>query len=351
MSLAVRVLEETSLLQHLAEHLHCNGPPSALRTAIIAEHIRTLVFAPFAATPHEHPIHTGRLVSALNRNTRFLARPTDNQDALLDEFAFVREQLTQTGDVVPIGDGYWLPTPIRAVRVATDLVYIFGGAPLSELTHGSRGPIEAVGVSRSLKVKDAVAWPTLSLAQWLEHNEPLATWREKTLTQAARELAPQADIEDDGLEIYAPDLYRVLQRPGFWAPTRDFREGTPTLRLFRPKTAPQWVFNRPDYLGIFRPGPQGAQLLKAVRIAHDVARRLQFGLDQVYQTPRTLILRHIAESYRLEVEFPPFPEPEARILGLGWRERGDDNALYFAPSALPALRGVTDLLGMRLYHA
>lgn len=350
MSLAVRVLDHASALQHLAEQLHCHASPAALRTAIVAEHIRTLVLAPFTATPREHPIHTGRLVGALNRNTRFLSASADDFDALQQAFDFVREQLVLCGDIAHAGSGYWIPCPMRALRVDSDHVYLFGGVPLPSWSRHVRAPIAAIGPSRYVQISELANWPTLTLAQWLEHEEPLAAWTEGTLTSGTADLVPQAEIEDDSLEIYAPDMYRLLQRPGFWASAREFREATSSLRLFRPKIAPQWAFDRPDYLGVFRPGPQGAQLVKAVRIAHNVARRLQFGLDLRYQTPRTVVLRRIGDCYRLEVKFPPFPEPEARVLGLGWREPDAPDALFFSASALPVLRGVAELLGMRLYH-
>jgi hypothetical protein len=351
MSLAVRALNESSVLEHLAKQLDCHASPAALHAAIIAEHIRTLVLAPFTVTPREHPIHTSRLIGALSRNTRFLAARADSFDDLQQTFTFVREQLVLCGDIAHIGNGYWIPCPMRAVRVAADHVYLFGGVPLPNLMRDVRLPVAAIGPSRYVRTTDPVNCPTLTLAQWVEHEVPLAAWAEHTLTCATGDLTPQADIEDDSLEIYAPDMYRALQRAGFWAPAREFREATPSLRLFRPRVAAQWVFDRPDYVGLFRQGSEGAQLVKAVRIGHDAARRLQFGLDNIYRTPRTLVLRRIGDVYRLEVKFPPFPEPESRVLGLGWREPDAPEALFFAASALPALHGVIELLGMRLYHA
>lgn len=351
MSLSVRVLDHDSTLRHLAEEVHGSPSSAALRTALIAEHIRTLVSAPFGAMPREHPIHTARLIGALNRNVRFLAANADEFDDLAEAFTFVRQQLEVCGDIAHAGNGYWIPCPMRALRIDPDHVYLFGGAPLSSWTRHVPASIAAIGPSRYVQAPEMTNLSTLTLPEWLEHDESLTAWTERSLTRATGELVQQADIEDDSLEIYAPDLYRTLQRPGFWAPARDFHEATPSLRLFRPKTTPQWAFDRPDYLGVFRKGSQGAQLLKAVRIAHDVARRLQFGLDLRYQTLRTLMLRHVGHCYCLDVKFPPFPEPESRVLGLGWREPKLPDTLFFAPSALPVLRGVTELLGMRLYHA
>lgn len=351
MSLSVRVLDHAAALRHLAEELHGPSSSAGLRTAIVAEHIRTLVSAPFAAMPREHPIHTARLIGALNRNVRFLAANADEFDDLEEAFTFVRDQLAVCGDIAHAGNGYWIPCPMRVLRIDPNHVYLFGGAPLPSWARHVPASIAAMGPSRYVQAPGLTNLPTLTLAQWLEHDEPLAVWTERTLTRAAVELVPQADIEDDTLEIYAPDLYRTLQRSGFWAPAREFHEAAPSLRLFRPKTTPQWTFDRPDYLGVFHKGRQGAQLLKAVRIEHDVARRLQFGLDLRYRTARTLILRRAGECYRLEVKFPPFPEPESRVLGMGWREPKIPDALLFAPSALPVLRGVVELLRMRLYHA
>lgn len=353
MTLAVRDLDDHTLMAHLAQRLNCHDARAAVRTALIAEHIRMLVWAPFVADPPAQPIHTARLLGALARNVRFLAAAADleNLSGLHDLFAFVRDQLVRCGDIHHAGDGNWLPCPVRLVRVSRELIYVFGGAPLHALSRHIHVPIVTSGTSRHLQTPDAGLLPVDALDTWLEQQEPLPTWTEQILAWAATELLPQADIEDDSLEIYAPDLHRALKRSGFWIGVREFREVSPTLRLFRPKVAQQWTFNRPDYVGVFAPGPHGAQLVKAVRIPHNMARRLQFGFDLKYRTPRRVVLRRLGHVYRLDTTYPPFPDPEARVLGLGWCEPGQADALFFAASALAVLRGVTDRLGMQLYHA
>jgi hypothetical protein len=191
------------------------------------------------------------------------------------------------------------------------------------------------------------AYPEETTMDWLGTTESLAAWTDATLSWALTRLRLEAQIEDDSLEIYAPDVHRAHGRHGFWISAQEFREPTPTVRLFRPKTPGKFAFDRPDYLGTFIYGSTGARLARSVSIPRDAAYRLQFGFDQKYATPRAMRLRRLADSFHLDLKFA-LPEPEVRVLGLTWRDAPDEDGWLIGDWAIPALRDVASSLGIRV---
>ncbi|HEV2561718.1 MAG TPA: hypothetical protein VGT78_06220 [Rhizomicrobium sp.] len=354
MSLTVCPLDAPEAQALLAGELRCRGPLPALYAAIVADHIRTLVWAPYLRTGEidRQPVHTTRIFAALDRNLRFL--PLDNISSAMvarhSTYEFVRDQIEHCGDIVHLGNGYWIPGPVRLVRAsAAQIVLIVGGLPTGTLKQMFKWPIYSIGPARYFVGAEGAdtAFAEESVANWLGVSEPLATWTERTLAWAAAQLLPQADIEDDTLEIYAPDVFRIRRRPGFWLEAKEFQEPAPTLRLFRPRTAARWSFDRPDYLGLFNSRGGGAQLAHAVQISRDMAYRLRFGFDQSYATPRTINLQRVGNAHRFELKFD-LPAPEARVLGVSWGDASDNSDRYIDDFALPLLKDVAAMLGIRV---
>lgn len=359
MSLSVRALDHHQARAFLASQLRCWSPLPALRTALIADHIRTLVWAPSfrAREVDPQPVHTSRIFAALDRNVRFLSSQGFGLGNAAvtqhSEYEFVRDQLEHCGDIFHIGNGYWIPGPVRVVRAAaSQIAIVIGGAPTRVLQQAFNMQFHSIGAARYVSGGSSArdVYPEETIADWLGITEPLAAWTEKTLSWAARQLQPQAEIEDDSIEIYAPDVYRTHRRPGFWMEAKEFHEPAPTLRLFRPKTAARWAFDRPEYLGVFTSRPGGAQLARSVRIPRDAAYRLQFGFDQKLATARTISLRRVGDAYGLDLKFA-LPEPETRVLGLAWRDAVQDSERFFDDFALPALNDVAATLGIRVLQA
>jgi hypothetical protein len=262
-------------------------------------------------------------------------------------YQFVCEQLERCGDVAHIGNGYWIPGPVRVVVAAgSPVAMVVGGAPTSAFDWRSKVPIHSIGPGRYLAHGSPGSIPQESVGDWLGIREPLASWTETLLSWAATQLQPQAEIPDDTIEIYAPDLFRGRRSPGFWMRANDFREAAPILRLFRPRAGLQWTFARPEYLGIFKSEIGGARLARSVRIPREAAYRLQFGFDQRLGIRRTLHARQTKGAHRLELPFA-LPSPEKRVLGLAWHEPGDD-AYFLDELALPALNEVLAALGIAL---
>lgn len=356
MSLSVRVLDRQQARTFLAFQLHCRGPLAALQTALIADHIRTLVWAAHLRQrkSDSQGTHTSRIFAALDRNARFLLSEDPGLgNAVVTQhsvYEFVRDQLERCGDIVHVSNGYWIPGPVRLVRASvSQTAIVLGGVPTSALQKAFKAEVHSIGPARYVQRGSgaSAAYPEETIPEWLGTTEPLLVWTDKTLAWAATQLEPQAEIEDDSIEIYAPDVYRARRRPGFWLEAKEFQEPVPTLRLFRPKTASRWTFDRPDYLGVFNSRPGGAQLARSVRIPRESANRLQFGFDQKFAISRTISLRRGQDAHSLDLKFG-LPEPETRVLGLAWRDTGQDNQWFFDDFALPVLNDVAAMLGIRV---
>jgi len=354
MSLSIHSLDLREAQATLAGEIRCRGATSALHTAIVADHIRTLVWAPYLRSEgaDRQPVHTSRIFAALDRNLRFLA--PGGIDAVCaaahSTYEFVRDQIELCGDIVHLGNGYWIPGPLRLVRPSTtEMGLVVGGIPTGTLEKVFKRPIHSIGPARYAVGIEGVnaALAADSVAGWLGISESLADWTKQTLAWAATQLLPQADIEDDNLEIYAPDIFRLRRRPGFWLGAKEFQESAATLRLFRPRTAARWSFDRPDYLGVFRPRIAGAHLTQAVQIPRDLGYRLRFGFDQMYAMPRTIHLHRVGDAHRFELKFD-LPAPEARVLGLSWRDAADGIDRYIDDFGIPILEDVAALLGIRV---
>jgi hypothetical protein len=309
----------------LAGQLKSRGPVAALRTALIAEHIRTLTWAAYFRTSDQHPIHTARMFAGLNRNLASVAAEAFGlRDALTSphkEYELVRGQLENCGDIVHLGGGYWIPGPLRVVHPATsEGSIVVGGVPTTILEQQLKAECQCIGAVRYVPKAENLGTPhtTETAAEWLGVTEPLRVWTHKISEWASAQLQPQAYIEDSSLEIYAPDAHGSGRGLGFWAAANEFREPAPTLRLFRPRTAQRWAFDRPDYLGIFISGMTGARLARAVQIPRDTAVRVQFGFDQKLETPRTITLKKTESGCCLDLKFA-LPSPESRVLSLGKR--------------------------------
>ena len=354
MSLTVRALNRSQVRTLLAAQLGCGEASAALHAALIADHIRTLIFSPHLRSGEavSQGVHTSRIFAALDRNIGFVlsGERAEGLAGAHSIYEFVRDQLVRCGDIVHVGNGYWIPGPVRFVRsAASPTGIIIGGIPTNALREILKVQIHSIGPSRYMRseIRADLPYPEETVSDWLGPIEPLAAWTEKTLTWAASQLQPQAEIDDDSIEIYAPDVIHARKRTGRWCESKEFHESAPMLRLFRPKKAAKWTFDRPDYLGFFNSRPAGAQLARSVRIPREMAFRLRFGFDQRFAIPRTIRLRRTGESYGLELKFG-LPEPEAKVLGLAWRIAGEDDEQFFDALALPALNDVAALLGIRV---
>lgn len=262
------------------------------------------------------------------------------------EFHFVINQLAECGDIASVGNGYWIPGPVRAIHLpASNDAFVVGGLPTPELEQLLNTHVASIGTARYVSADD-INFPKGQLDQWLGDSEPLPLWTERTLRWAEQQFQSQAEIEDDSLEIYAPDIYRARKQIGFWMTANTFSESRPSIRLCRPKSGGKYKTDRPNYLGVFKLHSRGARLVQATQITRDMAIRLQFGMDQKYNTSREIQIEEADNAYGVDLKFR-LPDPERRTLALSWRSFTGSRR-FFPRVAFPGLEHAARRLGMRL---
>jgi hypothetical protein len=119
----------------------------------------------------------------------------------LDELHFI-------GDVETLSGGYWVPSPLRAVRTALlKRMILCGGIPTSHLLSNVRQFISWNGTARLISgtANDwGVSLPLQELMRWAGGPDvPLVQWTRDCLESL--ELKPFDDLPDS-FEVYAPKL-------------------------------------------------------------------------------------------------------------------------------------------------
>jgi hypothetical protein len=329
MTLALKACTTDDVWRDLAQRFGAPSDREALLRALIAEHIRSLLFAS-AVREAEFRVaqraHTMRLTGSVRRNLASLS-----PDVLLsaeddDVVGATLDAMATMGDVMNTGGGFRLAAPFRLVSCeeSEDRLALGGVArePL-ELHIGS--PLILAGVSRFIRTPHTAsrvsAPPSAQpIDLWLGVADPIRSWTEKVLVTHRERFSPPEEISADQLEVYAPDIVRQQRGSGFWHPASQIHRPLPGPRLCRPLPGFARAWAKPHYLGLF--DYKGAELVlrQTALLEFETSRRLQFGFDQLLQVPRSVPLRIGAETCTLDLRFA-LPMPEARILSLGWQHR------------------------------
>jgi hypothetical protein len=327
MTLALSALTEHDVWRNLAQRFR--GPPDreALLGALITEHIRALVFAS-AVRETEFGVgqraHTKHLIASVRRNIASLSSDVVSSPEGDDVVSLTLTTMAELGDAGNIGGGFWLAAPLRFISSSeTDDLLVVGGIPREPVERATGCPLILAGVSRFILSSDvrnrAFLAPSLQpIDAWLGPVEPIASWTEDVLiAHRARFSAPE-EVGADQLEIYAPDIARQQRSSGPWLPAYHIARALPGPRLCRPLQAFARAWARPHYLALFDYKGGALTLRQTALVEYDISRRLQFGFDQLLQTPRTVTVAVAGETCTLDLRFG-LPTPEARILSLGWQ--------------------------------
>lgn len=317
------------------------APESELAQTVAAEHIRATIWASglraFPATDI-HPAHTANVMASVRRNV--MPWFSEAGQELEDDWPRLRDTLETIGDVAHIGGGYWLPAPTRFVEVeGTEKCLLIGGAPYYSLFGQSRPELTSYVASRFV-LKEKVQqkkYELESLDTWLPPERELRIWMKDAFARLKRNLQPDHGVEIQHAEIYAPDLLRVQKKSGYWIAPEDFNDPSQELRLFRSKPGKGWEFSRQYYVGLFARRQGVLTLSKSSKISRDDAARIRFGWDLRCNACRKVETKIGGRTFDIDMKFN-LPEPESRILALGWKRNAKENDLRFEISALPFVR-------------
>ncbi len=88
-------------------------------------------------------------------------------------------------------------------------------------------------------------------------------------------------------------------------------------------------------------------LRRSAQVGFELTRRLRFGLDELLNAPRSAGVFLDAVSCSLDLRYP-LPEPESRVLSLGWPEPAIGRDIHrFHRAVLPVLVDVFRRLSIK----
>jgi hypothetical protein len=331
----------------LARELDCRFVTDALQRAAIGEHIRAMVFGSWARRgPDAAPVHTTRILSNVRRMNRMVwPEDTWEHEQLGDICRQVLNSLAALGDVVSVGNGFWIPGPSTFVELdGINHLMVTGGLP-AQIARTSFGPPLTSAAAFRFVPRRAVLSTSSnmdllqSIDGWLGHADPLREWTAAILQQHNARLSIDMNIGVDQLDVYVPEIFRDQRKSGRWMGATQIGRPLDGLRLCRLRSGAR-VFGSPHFLATFHFNAGTLTLGRSARVAPDVSRRLRFGLDAVLGTPRQVSIAIDSALFTFDNSIS-LPEPEARVISLAWRclqTPDDDSEMhYFHPIALPLI--------------
>jgi hypothetical protein len=327
--LAVTKMTVDDACRNLGARLRCPDDREALQRAVIAEHIRTLVFA---SSTREHEtgelqrMHTTRFTATVRKHLHFLWPDVGRRSGGDDIIDQTLNSMAELGDVGTTGGGFWLAAPLRLVDCPdAEWLTVVGGAPREAVLAVTGSDLLSAAASRFIPRNSVADRPeTSQLVQsadtWLGTVESLSAWTDSILQTYQPRMSRPEEFSADQLEIYAPDLLREQRRLGGWIPATQVSHALSGTRLCRPLPAYARTYDRPHYLGIFSFKARALVLRQSTRIEFEVSQRFPFGFDEMLQTPRLAPVMLHTNFLTLDLRYA-LPPPECRILSLGWQYR------------------------------
>jgi hypothetical protein len=356
MTLTLTKLTSNDAAALLARQLECVADPRALQMAVVAEHIRGALYAHAARTSGlevSPAVHTTRLLTGVRKTLNLIWTKSAVVGAVGqgDCAQLTLDSLALVGDTVDTGGGFWIGTPLRLVGNAEDAsLAVFGTLPSPLVKTLTGFKVSSVGGARFVVRLTTSSDKKLdsyiqSADDWLGQEEPLDVWTRRLLEQLRARLAPSGDVTADQLEVYAPDLFAARRQNGRWFEARQLTQAIAGPRLCRPLVSVAYEWNRPFYLAEigFRSGQ--ATITRSAPVDYGLTQRLRFGLDRQLQVPRRVTLMMKAGTFDLDLPYD-LPNPENRVLGLGWPSPSRAGRRTFHTCAKPVLARAFDRLGV-----
>ena len=319
--------------------------PIASRIGAIAEHLRaaTAVESLIDDTHTIVPVPTVRITSGVrNRLSRIwpdLGLSNEKSESVvLDEL----DRLATLGDVTAVGSKGWVTSPIRLVHIDNSNYLWIGGGSLQILPFHVRSNLQVVGRARILSTQERSqsAYPVQKLSDWLAlpYDDVLA-WSKARFKHATLDMAPVAEL--DNVSVYLR---------GHWLPISEYKGPTDYL-MFRQLSKIYGSATNIYGVGKVRISQGSSPVIeKASIINRDDARRLQGGIGLWQKNQEVFLFSRGQKTVKFRINHP-LPNPEAKILNLGWALDVADSArpwpreYMFSSRLLPFLSQAFSLLG------
>jgi len=299
-------------LKNVIDNLGLSGA-TPTSNQIIAEYLRHALHTLSHSSTTVQPVFVTKLINQVKRQLSPLGQGFQKTDSD-DPIRHVLDQLEQVGDVAELGNGYWLPAPLRLVRLLNGQILLIGGIDTKSLQTRFGKNIQPIGFIRRLQSKDTthfvqegIHWQ--GFENWVgEAEADICTWTRNLLDEACKRLKPSSsDLTD--FEVYMPRLCKNNLQYYRWIPAQKL--------AFAPKDIVLCRFKQTFvtyYLGMLT-GEKPVRLHRETRLEQDIEiRKLLYGLDALYQCPTNAKFEQLNEKQGKLIFRSWLPATQRRLL-------------------------------------
>ncbi|KHD10260.1 hypothetical protein PN36_08275 [Candidatus Thiomargarita nelsonii] len=262
--------------------------PSILMDQLIAEYLRHALYTLTHGSTTVQPVFVTKLTNQVRCQLTPLW-PDIFQNANADDpIRRVLEQLKQVGDVAELGDGYWLPTPLRLVRLLNNRqILLIGGVDTKSLITRFGDIVQPMGFVRRIKpsadikhlINAGIDWQHFE--DWVGETEKadIGIWTRNLLDEARKRLKPSgSDLTD--FEVYMPCLSQTNLQYYRWISVQKLKKVPKEIVLCRFKqTFVTYCLGRLT-------GEKSVRLHRESELGQEIEiRKLLYGLDALYKCP------------------------------------------------------------------
>jgi len=218
------------------------------------------------------------------------------------------EDLSALREVEHLGNGYWLPTPTRAVSLDSDTSLLVSIAPTTELQRHFPS-VRRVGLGRLVATAQVGCLPTQSLNSWRGTSDlDTPTWVRTQIQSAANVFRPSiapVDIEAFSVKAASNRSRSARREPAWTSITNRRLSAWNGVSLFRTKLGPS------QYRYFLGKLTSSRALLEGPAVADNLS--MQYGLASLLGEPLTVLTR--SQSMVMVVTLPlAVPRSVRRIL-------------------------------------
>lgn len=222
-----------------------------------------------------HETNIGRIQAICSRTEL----PSHTLKRALDDISALRE-------VEHLGDGYWLPTPTRAVSLDDDTSLLVSIAPTTELQRNFPS-VRRVGLGRLVATAQVSHLPTQSLKSWRGSRDlDTPTWAHTQIQSATNDFRPSiapADLEAFSVKIASHASHTARREPAWLSISNRRVAAWNGVSLFRTRLGPN------QYRYFLGKLTRSRALLEGPAVADSLS--MQYGLASLLGAPLTVLTR------------------------------------------------------------
>lgn len=203
----------------------------------------------------------------------------------------------------PLGGGYWIPAPLRAVDLGSNYCLLVGPQPTSELQRHFSS-VRRAGAGRVIDLVETPELPKQSQAAWRgSDGSDASVWAQSAVDSALKQLAPSLVV--DSLEVFGTRITGKRFEPAWVQPGSGAACEWRGIGLFRAQTGAT------RYRNFFGKYEAGKEFLEGPAI-RDLA-RLQFGFAALQHQPMTITITAVSGATSISLPLAP-PRNVRRLL-------------------------------------